>query len=95
MTYLQESGLSKTLRVPTMHGLVQYRDEPDQICGLLLTYVEHRESLAFVDVQDTPLSLRKKWISQIQETIKALHSAGIIWGDAKPDNILVDHNDDL
>jgi tRNA A-37 threonylcarbamoyl transferase component Bud32 len=95
MTRLQKSGLSKTLRVPTLYGLVQHQDEPDQICGLLLTYIEHRESLAFVDIQDTPLSLRKKWISQIKEAVKALHSAGIVWGDAKPENILVDHHDDL
>lgn len=95
MIRLQETGLNKTLRVPTLHGLVQYQHEADKICGLLLTYIEHRESLSFVDIHETPLALRQKWISQIQQTIKALHAEGIVWGDAKPDNILVDENDDL
>ncbi|QKX58174.1 uncharacterized protein TRUGW13939_05295 [Talaromyces rugulosus] len=95
MVRLQETGLNKTLRVPTLHGLVQYQHEPDQICGLLLTYIEHHESLGFIEVHETPLALREKWILQIQQTIKALHSEGIVWGDAKPDNILVDKNDDL
>lgn len=95
MTRLQQSGLNKSLRVPIIHGLVQYQEETDRICGLLLTYVKHDESLAFIDINETPFDSRKKWISQIRQTIDKLHSMGIVWGDVKPDNILVDDNDDL
>ncbi|KUL86404.1 hypothetical protein ZTR_08147 [Talaromyces verruculosus] len=95
MTRLQQSGLDKTLRVPIIHGLVQYQEETDRICGLLLTYIKHDETLAFVNINETPLERRNKWISQIRQMIGKLHSNGIVWGDVKPDNILVDDNDDL
>lgn len=95
MVCLQQRGLNKGLRIPTLHGLVQYQQETDQICGLLLTYVRHHESLGFINANETPLERRNKWISQIQQTIKKLHSEGIVWGDVKPENILIDENDDL
>lgn len=95
MARLQQLGLGKSLRVLIIRGLMQYREETDQICGLLLTYVKHDETLAFVDINETPLERRIKWISKIRQTIDKLHSEGIVWGDVKPDNILVDDNDDL
>lgn len=95
MTRLQQSGLDKSLRVTIIHGLVQYQEETDQICGLLLTYVKHNETLAFIDINETPLDRRNKWISQIRQTIDKLHSNGNHLGSVKPDNILVDDNDDL
>lgn len=91
MSRLQQSGLNESLHIPTLHGLVHY--DKDQICGLLLTYVEHGETLAYTNVNELPQERRDKWISQIRQTIDKMHSAGIIWGDVKPDNILVDNND--
>lgn len=41
-----------------------------------------------------PLSLRRKWAAQIEDTVKELHCLGIIWGDAKPGNIVIDECDD-
>lgn len=38
MSRLQQSGLHKTLGIPILHGLVQYQQEADHICGLLLIY---------------------------------------------------------
>lgn len=58
MTGLQQSGLDRNLRVPRLHGLVQHQQETDKICGLLLTYVKHDESLAFMDINETPLERR-------------------------------------
>lgn len=41
---------------------------------------------------DTPLSTRQKWAGQIRETVAALHELGIVWGDVKPDNVLIDND---
>lgn len=38
--------------------------------------------------------MKNRWAEQIQHTIAALHQAGIIRGDAKPDNILIDAHGD-
>src|SRR5689334_9374577 len=42
---------------------------------------------------DTPLSLRKKWVAQLEHTLAELHSHGIAWGDACPLNVLIDEDD--
>ncbi|QSS64057.1 PKc-like superfamily domain-containing protein [Histoplasma capsulatum] len=48
-----------------------------------------------IDGRDPRLSeLRKKWLDQITVTLKHLHSQGIIWGDAKAANVLIDVNED-
>lgn len=39
------------------------------------------------------LSLRKKWATQIEHTVKELHCHGVVWGDAKPDNVAIDVDD--
>ena len=36
-------------------------------------------------------ALREKWSIQITTTVRSLHKAGIIWGDAKAANILIDN----
>jgi tRNA A-37 threonylcarbamoyl transferase component Bud32 len=33
-------------------------------------------------------------VDQVTSTLTQLHKAGIIWSDAKPDNVLIDKNDD-
>jgi tRNA A-37 threonylcarbamoyl transferase component Bud32 len=43
---------------------------------------------------DTPASTKQKWVDQVTGTFTQLHKAGIAWGDAKPDNILIDKNND-
>ncbi|KAL9948233.1 hypothetical protein ACHAQF_000078 [Verticillium nonalfalfae] len=42
----------------------------------------------------TSTALKQKWKNQVCCTVEALHTAGIIWGDVKADNVLVDENDD-
>lgn len=39
-------------------------------------------------------SVKDKWKRQVMVTVEALHRAGIIWGDAKASNILVDTDGD-
>lgn len=40
------------------------------------------------------LSLRRRWADQITYSLGKLHERGVIWGDAKADNILIDENDE-
>ncbi|ERF73241.1 hypothetical protein EPUS_08792 [Endocarpon pusillum Z07020] len=37
---------------------------------------------------------RKKWARQIRSIVQQLHDIGVVWGDAKPGNILIDKKDD-
>ena len=86
------------IRVPKLHGFVSSRnsENPTEISGMLLTNIKSPRSLAFEDVvRNASLALRERWVQQLQQMINEFHMAGIIWGDAKPDNILVDLEDNL
>ncbi|KAI9926512.1 hypothetical protein MW887_004280 [Aspergillus wentii] len=91
---LQGLGLSENVRAPRLYGLVQYQDS-SKITGMLLEYIEHEDDLGHIDVQATALAVREKWIDQIKYIIKSLHPAGIVRGDAKPENLLVDTDENL
>ncbi|KAJ5100275.1 hypothetical protein N7456_006327 [Penicillium angulare] len=87
---------SDEIRVPVLHGLV--RDESGSLLiGLLLSWIEcGNENLECILSSETPLtfSLREKWRKQITTTVTKLHEAGIIWGDTKAGNILIDSKED-
>ena len=40
-----------------------------------------------------PLSLMQSSASQIQHTVTQFHSLGVVWGDVKSDNVLIDVED--
>ncbi|KAL3588220.1 hypothetical protein FPOAC2_14119 [Fusarium poae] len=94
-TYAKIDGarLDDETRVSRLRGLVQ--DDHGIVFGLILTYIDcQRVTLSCAVQPGTPIELRKKWALQIEDTVNQLHGAGIIWGDAKPDNVLIDANKD-
>ena len=89
------AALDPPLRVPKLCGVVESGD--DTFWGILMTNISwHPENpvLGMVDIDTVTLPRRKKWASQIGDTVERLHDAGVVWGDAKADNILIDGNDD-
>ncbi|PYI08582.1 hypothetical protein BO78DRAFT_440508, partial [Aspergillus sclerotiicarbonarius CBS 121057] len=97
LIHIRSRGLSDVVRTPALHELVKGQGDhtSTHISGILLEYIEHHSTLADIDMDATPWHIRKKWTEQLQSMMRRLHAAGIIWGDAKPDNILVDTNNDL
>ncbi|PKK55005.1 hypothetical protein CI102_321 [Trichoderma harzianum] len=93
---IHNAHLDKSLRISRLIGLVQSRDDQEVIIyGLLLTYIDCGHVTLFCAVKpETPEHLRNRWATQVGDTLTRLHDAGIIWGDAKPANVLVDEHDD-
>ncbi|SPO02506.1 uncharacterized protein DNG_05179 [Cephalotrichum gorgonifer] len=90
---IKDAGLEDDLRISRLHGLV--RSEDGLVFGLLLTYIDcGNQTLTCAVRPDSPLILRRKWAEQVRSTVERLHEAGVLWGDAKMDNVLVDENDD-
>lgn len=90
---IDKARLGSTIRISRLHGLV--RDDNGAILGLLLTYIDCKHvTLSCAVEPGTPVALRKKWVAQVRFIISELHGAGIVWGDAKPDNVLIDRNQD-
>jgi serine/threonine protein kinase len=90
---ITESNLDPDIRTCRLLGVV--KDDENQLIGLLLTYIDCGfVTLACAAEPDTPASTKHKWVDQVTGTLTKLHEAGIAWGDAKPDNVLIDKNDD-
>ncbi|KAG7428728.1 hypothetical protein Forpi1262_v009466 [Fusarium oxysporum f. sp. raphani] len=90
---LAEAQLGNTMRAPRLLGLV--RDESGWVFGLLLTYIHCKSvTLSHAVKPGTSSSLRQKWAAQLRSIIYQLHKAGLVWEDAKPEDFLIDMNQD-
>ncbi|KAL2171361.1 hypothetical protein VTG60DRAFT_3003 [Thermothelomyces hinnuleus] len=93
---LRGSQLDPEVRVPEFKGLITHGDG---IAGFIIAkiptkYPSLRPILTGQLEGAIPsLSLRKKWAKQIEFTVKELHRHGVVWGDAKPDNVAIDVDD--
>lgn len=91
-TKLRQANLPH-LRVSRLYGLVF--SESDSLLGLLLEYIDcgwcTLHCAAKVETLD---SRRHRWAAQITECVTQRHAAGVVWGDVKPANVLIDNNDD-
>lgn len=84
-------------RIPMLQGYVTHPTN-GYILGFLREWMP--SDLSLRDLQDlneagngaqaSPRALRRKWADQIKETIKSLHSIGVVWGDVKASNFIVD-----
>ncbi|KAJ5567123.1 hypothetical protein N7535_006429 [Penicillium sp. DV-2018c] len=62
-----------------------------RLVGLLLTYIENKGTLDDVAPwTDCTNEDRFRWSTQIRDSVKCLHKAGVVWGDAKPEDVLID-----
>jgi serine/threonine protein kinase len=68
-------------------------DSNNDVEAMLLEYVPTAKSLREID-GITQLEF-ETWQRQIENALEYLHSEGLVWGDAKPDNILVRDNRDV
>ncbi len=66
-----------------------------RLVGLLLTPIESKGTLAdLAPWSDCTNEDRLRWSRQIHYSVECLHNAGVVWGDAKPENVLVDMKGD-
>jgi tRNA A-37 threonylcarbamoyl transferase component Bud32 len=72
-------------------GLVTNDDA--NIEAMLLEYVPNAETLR--DRKRINSRELTRWTQQMKEAIDYLHNKGCVWGDAKPDNVLIRENGDL
>lgn len=90
---IHNAHLDASLRISRLVGLV--RTENSQVFGLLLTYIDcGRRTLLCAGRATTPNHLKQRWAEQVHDIVHQLHNSGLIWGDAKPDNVLIDRNND-
>lgn len=91
---VEGAGLPPDAHVCRLHGVVWSGD--GVATGMLFHWIQKKCTLARWEARaerSSPL-LRKRWADQISSSLAMLHERGLIWGDAKGDNILIDENDD-
>ncbi|KAG5658598.1 hypothetical protein KAF25_010779 [Fusarium avenaceum] len=90
---IHAAGLDSQLYLCHMYGVVM--DDCNFILGLLLTYIDNGDRPLSTrihpdDPDDPPAEIRERWVGQLDDTLSGLHKAGIVWGDVKAENVLVD-----
>ncbi|KAK1763084.1 hypothetical protein QBC33DRAFT_573601 [Phialemonium atrogriseum] len=98
---IRNADLGNDLKVPQLKGIIQSHTG---VVGVLLGYIPHKHHnlrLLLQDVGDGTLpeteataSMKRKWAGQIKQSLAHLHKLGILWGDIKTDNVLIDDNGD-
>lgn len=78
------------VRTSRLYGIVQ--DDESHVIGLLLDYIQVDDTLhgKVIGPESLGRDEKDKWKRQVRGTVEALHRVGIVWGDAKASNILVD-----
>ncbi|KAI1176343.1 hypothetical protein F4777DRAFT_271409 [Nemania sp. FL0916] len=94
-----QSPLAPSIRVPELLGLItKSEEEPEIIIGILEEYIPTGTIHTLVDLEDLSVEVSaqsiQKWGTQIQKTLDSLHKVGVIWGDGKPQNILIHEETD-
>jgi hypothetical protein len=89
---LADNGTS--IPTPRLLGLVV--DDDGAMIGILQTFIENDGTLSNVFKREVAISKDRieKWIQQITQAVEDLHNIGIVWGDGKPENIIVGSKQD-
>ncbi|KAF5232669.1 hypothetical protein FANTH_12874 [Fusarium anthophilum] len=92
---IHAAGLDSQFNLCRVYGIVL--DEYEFILGVLLTHVDTRgcplsTKIAPGEPDDPPHEVRQRWMDQIEAAVSGLHSAGIVWGDIKAENVLIDQD---
>ena len=48
------------------------------------------ENLGELDMTESSVEEQGSWKTQIEGTVRLLHENGFVWGDVKPENVLID-----
>lgn len=83
---------------PCIPALIGYVTHPRSgiILGFLREWVASKDSLEDLKRTGFPglqKDTREKWRRQIKEAVDSLHKVDIVWGDAKPSNVVIDDLD--
>lgn len=96
--------LASDARFCRLYGLVVDTVGPrrfdKRVVGMLLNYIKPKRpgilgTLQYVAYEEHSRKNLHRWANDLNGILGALHRAGCIWGDAKPENVLVDHNDNV
>jgi serine/threonine protein kinase len=90
------AGLDSRFNICHLYGIVM--DDSDSVLGLLLTYIANGGRPLSTRIHpdepdDPPSPIREQWLREVETAVTELHKTGIVWGDVKAENVLIDADD--
>jgi tRNA A-37 threonylcarbamoyl transferase component Bud32 len=76
-------------------GFVQYGKSKTEAMGLLLQNIDSPTPLTKLLSSKVAEDKRAEWSKRSEQYLEALHENGIVWGDAKAGNFIVDADAEL
>lgn len=76
------------LRTSRIVGLVNWDGQDSLLMGMLLELIDG--TTLHEAMFDASIEEKRGWMDQIEESVKKLHKYGIVWGDVKSDNVMID-----
>lgn len=92
---VHSEGLAAQFHVPKIEALVGWRDSKIEAMGHLLSVIDDPVPLTKLLDSEVDESKRQRWARESEKVVQTLHEHGIVWGDAKADNFLVDKENQL
>ncbi|KAJ4392152.1 hypothetical protein N0V93_005775 [Gnomoniopsis smithogilvyi] len=92
---LEKKGLYDKIRCPRLEGIVTREGDKTSIMGFLQTLIPGPIPLTEKFESCIAQEKRERWAQEAEQIKDTLHEHGIIWGDAKGDNFVVDSSDEL
>ncbi|KAI6867836.1 hypothetical protein KC338_g3048 [Hortaea werneckii] len=92
---IEKRGLHNHMKCPKLEGLVTMSGGQSKVMAFLQTHIPDPIPLTTKLDADVPQDLRDRWADESETVKELLHENGIVWGDAKADNFMVDTNNDL
>ena len=92
---IADSEHAGSISAPALLGFVVDGGD-EEIIGILEEYIPHATNVGRCEggIEAVASGRRAKWAQQIKQSIKMLHEIGIVWGDGKAENVLVNHETD-
>ena len=93
---LEKKGLREEFRFPIIRNLVRFEDDSQtQIMGFPMDVIPDATPLTKLFDSKISQKQREKWAKESKRIVQLLHDHGLVWGDAKADNFMVDADDNL
>ncbi|USP77536.1 uncharacterized protein yc1106_04810 [Curvularia clavata] len=87
--------LNVDIKFPHLLGFVSYGTSKTEAMGMLLQNIRYPTPLTKLLRSSVDADARAEWSQKSERYIQVLHDNGIVWGDAKADNFMVDADSEL
>ncbi|KAI8632401.1 hypothetical protein F5Y19DRAFT_472430 [Xylariaceae sp. FL1651] len=91
------SSREPRMRTFKLAGLVMWDDDSDgSLMGLLIGYIEGKTLQSYLDAEERadkqaiPRETKLRWMAQVETTVRQLRTSGIVRGDVKLDDVMID-----